>query len=535
MPDITKTEENLELFTKMMQKVQAAEAMQTPRPGEEFTRPQRDLMKAALASPQPYKMRKDANSTFSQSTSPTTGITEYNLEAPALSLYPLNTPLRNFIPRKGGGTGTAVNWRAVRAINTNGTDPGIAPGHRGGVINVTVNSLTAAYKGLGHEVNTDWEAQFAAKGFDDARALATLSGLRSLMLSEELVILGGNTSQSLGTTPTPSATDAGGGTGVLVNNTSYSIICVALTLLGVRYGSVAGGVQGAIVRTNADGTSDTFGGRSAKVSANLLHTTGNSPATATYTITASLAAPVLGAAGYAWFIATTAGLERLVAITSAPTVAIGALPAGTNQLASTLGTNDNSTNAYLFDGLIYQAIAANSGAYVQAISATLTADGAGGIVEFDTALKSMWDTNQLGPTDCWLNSQQALDVGKKILNANSANVGQIRFVVETDPAKLAGGYAVATYRNKFAMDGAQTITLHLHPNMPAGMVLFTAKTIPYPMDGVASVIEMDCRQEYNQVDWPPRTRMYESGVYVDEVLKIYAPFSMALLYDVRAG
>jgi hypothetical protein len=504
------------------------------RPDEEFSRPQRDLMKASLAAGVPGRLRKDANSTFPQSSSPITGITNYNLEAPALSLYPLNTPLRNFIPRKGGGTGTAVNWRAVRAINTNGTDPGIAPGHRGGVISVTVNSLTAAYKGLGHEVNTDWEAQFASKGFDDARALASLSGLRSLMLSEELVILGGNTSQPLGTTATPSATDAGGGTGTLINNTQYSIVCVGLTLLGVRYGSVATGVQGAIVRPNADGTADTFGGRSAKVSANVLHTNGNSPATATYTITASLAAPMLGAAGYAWFISTTAGLERLVAITAAPTVAITALPLGTNQLASSLGTADNSTNQYLFDGLIYQAIAAGSGAYVQAISATLTSDGAGGIVEIDNALLSMWNANQLGPTDAWLNAQQMLDIGKKIVNSAGAN-GAIRFNVTTDMGGISGGIAVVTYRNKFAMDGAQTITLHLHPNMPAGMILLTSKTIPYPMDGVASVIEMDCRQEYNQVDWPPRTRMYEAGVYVDEVLKVYAPFSMALLYDVRAG
>lgn len=506
----------------------------------DFTEDTRALMKAALSDPLDQEklqrlLHKDSSSTFTQSPSAITGITAYNLQAPALSLYPVNTPLRNFIPRKGNGTGTAVNWRAVRAINTNGVDPGIGIGHRGGVVNVQVNSISAPYKGLGHEVNTDWEAQFAAKGYDDPRALATLTGLRALMLNEELTILGGNTSQNLGQPTTPNATDAGGGTGTLVNNTSYSIVCVPLTVFGVRYGSVGGGIQGQIVRTNADGTTDTFGGRSGKASLNVLHTTGNSPASATYTITASLTAAMLGAAGYAWFISATAGQERLVAITSAPTVAIAALPLTTNQLASSLGTNDNSTSQFLFDGLIYQAIAANSGAYVKAISATLTSDGAGGIVEFDAALQSAWDTNQLGYTDCWMNSQQAQDVAKKILNAGGTAVGQIRFVVETDPAKLAGGYAVATYRNKFAMDGAQIITLHLHPNMPAGMILFTSRTIPYPLDGIASVIEMDCRQEYNQVDWPPRTRMYESGVYVDEVLKVYAPFSMALLYDVRAG
>ena len=45
-----------------------------------------------------------------------------------------------------------------------------------------------------------------------------------------------------------------------MNNATYSVICVALSLDGVVNGSVIGGIQGAITRTNADGSSDTFGG-----------------------------------------------------------------------------------------------------------------------------------------------------------------------------------------------------------------------------------------------------------------------------------
>lgn len=491
-----------------------------------------EMSKAQLAQ----LLFKDSNSTFHQSSSAISGITAYDLEAPALSLYPVNTPLRNSIPRVGGGTGIQANWRAITAINSTGVLPGVSSGHRGAVIQVTTQDYTASFKGLAAEVNTDWEAQYAAKGFDDPRSLATLSGLRSLMLSEELVILGGNSSAPLNggnATPTPNVTDAGGGSGTLVNNTSYSVICVALTLFGYRYGTVAGGIRGQVVRPNADNSSDTMGGGSGKVSANTLHTTGNSPASATYTLMASLTTAVLGAVGYAWFVSATAGSEKLVAITTAPTVAIGALAASGAQLASSLGTTDNSTDSFVFDGLITQAAKAGSNAYTLALGTALTGDGAGGVPAIDAMLKDRWDNYQLGFTDLWFGSQVAQDLGVHITSGSTT--AAMRFNVSLSMEAIAGGIAVATYRNKYSMDGAQDVKLHLHPNMPGGIILGTARTIPYPLSGVGNVYQMRTRQEYNQIDWPLRTRMWESGVYVDEVLQHYAPFSMGLLYDVRAG
>jgi hypothetical protein len=476
-------------------------------------------------------LNKDANSTFHQATSAISGITAYDLEAPALSLYPVNTPLRNLIPRTGGGTGIQANWRAITAINGSGVRPGVSPGNRNAVIPITTTDYTASFKGLGSEVNTDFEAQYAAKGFDDPRALATLTGLRNLMLQEELIILGGNNSVALGTTPTPTATDAATG-GSLLHNQQYSIIAVALTLEAFRYGVVGvNGVQGSITRTNADSSSDTFGGGAAAVSANVLHTTASSPTADTYTITASVT-PVTGAAGYAWYIATSAGSERIVAITGNATVTITALPAGTNQLATALGASDNSTDSLVFDGLLTQAAKTGSNSYLKAISTAFTADNAGGIKEIDSMLKDRWDNYQLGPTDFWFGSQVALDLGKAITAAGST--GGLRFTVATDMEKIAGGIAVQTYRNKFSMSGVQDIKLHLHPNMPPGILLATASTIPYPLSGVGNVIQVRTRQEYNQIDWPLRSRKWESGVYCDEVLQHYFPPSMGVLSDIRA-
>ena len=173
-----------------------------------------------------------------------------------------------------------------------------------------------------------------------------------------------------------------------------------MTLDGLMNGSIAGGVQGSITRSNADLTSDTFGGGVAKGSANAtVVTTG-----ATGSINASVT-PVTGALGYAWFWGA-AGSEKLGAITTINSVVITSTASGT-QTAASLGTNDNSANALAFDGLIYQAIISGSGSYIYTmasgtpgIGTPLTSDSAAGIIEIDTVLKSMWDNYRLSPTRC---------------------------------------------------------------------------------------------------------------------------------------
>ena len=77
---------------------------------------------------------------------------------------------------------------------------------------MTTKDYIATYKGIGIETNVDFEAQYAGQNFDDIRALAAQTGLEALMLGEEAMILGGNTSMALGVTATPTlaASTSGG-------------------------------------------------------------------------------------------------------------------------------------------------------------------------------------------------------------------------------------------------------------------------------------------------------------------------------------
>jgi hypothetical protein len=495
-----------------------------------------DSIKAAqqrpLADPRLASLEK---STYSQSTSATSGLTFYDLESGAKILYPVLTPLRNTIPRVSGRGGIQANWRAITAINTSGQRFGVSAANRGGVLAVATQDYTAAYKGIGIETSVDFEAQYAGQGFDDIRGIAAKTGLEALMLGEEALILGGNTSAPLGATPMPSLSDQATG-GTLSANTAYSVICVALTLDGISHASIAGGVQGQITRTNADGTSDTFGGGAAGPSTAAVLTTAND-GNATHAVKASVAA-VAGALGYAWFWGP-AGAEMLGAITTINSNVITAAATGT-QTSASLGASDNSVNALVFDGLVTQAAKSGSGAYVYTMATgtagtgtPLTADGSGGVVEIDTVLKFMWDNYRLSPDTMWVSSQEALNISKKILEG-SPNAAQ-RFVFEANQNTLGGGIMIRTYLNRFSMQGGAVVEIKIHPNMPAGTLLMTTTFLPYPLSGVGNVMQIRTRQDYYQIEWPLRSRRYEYGIYADEVLQHYFPPSLAVITNIGNG
>lgn len=472
-----------------------------------------------------------AKSTFAESSSPTTGLTFYDLEPGAKLLVPVLTPLRNDVPRVTGKGGIQANWKAITGLNTASVRAGISPGNRGGVIAVTTQDYNAVYKGIGLEANVDFEAVYAGQGFDDLRALAAQTLLESLMLQEEQTILGGNGSLALGVTPTPALTASSSG-GSLATGT-LSVIAVALTLDGFLNSSVAGGIPAAVTRTNADGSSDTFGGGSAQKSSNAtVSVTGPTGAVA------ATVASVRGAVGYAWFWGT-AGSETLGAITTINSVAIAANAAGT-QAASTLASSDNSVNALVFDGLLTQCFKSSLNAYYAAqptgtagTGTPLTADSEGGIVEFDAALKSFWDNYRLSPTAIYVSSQEMLNIHKKILQGGTNTAA--RFVFSADQGAVLGGVMVRSYLNKFSMAGATEIPIRLHPNMPAGTVLFFTKTLPYPLSNVPNTVQIRTRRDYYQVEWPLRARRYEYGVYADEVLQNYAPFAFGAITNIGNG
>ncbi len=470
------------------------------------------LMKQAQATPS-----SDLAKAFTQSGSATTGITAYDLEAPSKKLYPVITPLRNRIPRVSG---------------------------RGGVVATSTADYNAVYRGLGLEDYVTLEAEYASQGYEDVKALAVEGLLRSLMIQEERIVLGGNGGAvALGTTPTPSASAATSGGGLA--DATWRVICVALTLEGYLNSSVsATGVPGRISRTNSDSSTDAFGGGSAKQSAAATATvTGGGGAGS---VSASVAA-VNGAFAYAWYLGSSAGTERLHSITTINSIKFVAAAGGSNQLASDLATaqtgaggSDQSQNALVFDGLLYQICKSGSNSYIKTMATgtagtgtPLTADTYGGIVEIDDALKYFWDTWRLSPTDIYVSSQELQNITKKVLQGGANAAQRFNFTVNQD--MIGGGVMVTSYLNKFGMMGPTEIPFRLHPNLPPGTIMFYCDKPPYPISNIQNVVQIKTRREYYQIEWPMRTRKYEYGVYADEVLQNYFPPSFGIITNIANG
>ena len=260
---------------------------------------------------------------------------------------------------------------------------------------------------------------------------------------------------------------------------------------------------------------------------------------------------VNGAVAYAWYVGTV-GNEALQQITTINSVLITTTP-GAGQLASALPASDNSTNSTVFDGLIYltlgagQEVGGGTPAGVSALNATgtpgtgtpLTSDGAGGIVEIDTDLRTFWDESRLGPTEMYVSAQEIQNITNKI--AAGGGTPLFRFNTSGEAGRglaqgqIAGGVVVGTYLNKFAGGGGQVMNVILHPNQVNGTIQYYSDQIPYQFSNVANPVDIKTQREYYQIDWPLQTRKQDYGVYVTEVLRMFTTFAFGVRRNIANG
>ena len=333
-----------------------------------------DLVKGALASP-----ADDIAKTITTGA----GLVAYDLQSPAKNLYPFVTPLRNTIPRVGGGTGTATNWRQVTALIGSGFDAlGWVPeGQRSGQMSYTTASKSASFVTIGEEDAATYEAIGAGRHFEDIQARMTFRLLQKMMLKEEMAILAGNASLQLGTPATPSLSASG--SGATLPAATYSVITVGLTLEGYQNSSLSAGVATTKTITGADGKTFVLSGGSSNKSASATQAV-----TLGQTLSATVAA-LSGAVAYAWYVGT-AGAETLQAITTINSATFGVPLTGGQQAVSAV-TADNSANPnYAYDGLLTTALKSGSNAYVKVMATgtagtgtSLGSTGRGSVTEID--------------------------------------------------------------------------------------------------------------------------------------------------------
>jgi hypothetical protein len=477
----------------------------------------------ALSAPIPEAIAK----AFTSPSNATSGLAQYNLEQGARLLYPLDTPLRNMIPREVGQAGTQANWRSIVAINPGGENIGVSEGNRGGFNGYTEVDRLAKFVELGMEDYVTWKAERAAQGFQSLDELAVQMLLQATMEAEEKIILGGNANNLIGTCGTVTTTVVNSGGAISAG--SLLLTCVPLTLRGALNSTVAAGVKVPYTRTNADSSTDVINGFYGGPSANAAATTTGGASVVTGAVTA-----IPGASAYAWYLGA-AGVQLLAAITSIATVSLSANATGTQNLTAITG-GDKSTDGLVFDGLISQMIASGSGSYYKALAngtpgtgtkLTSTGSGTGGIAEFDAAILSFYTNYRLIPTDIWISGADQANIKALILNGNT-NLAP--FFVGND-GEIRAGAQVKAYANPIGY-GNQFLKLHVHPFLPQGTVLFTTEKVPYALSNVRTIMKMNMRRDYYSILWPLRSRKYEYGVYFDGVLQHYMPGSMGMITNI---
>lgn len=483
-------------------------------------------------------LAKDATS---QGYNTSLGLTGYELEAPAKSLFPVLSPFRNAIPRTKASIGSAAaHWKAITAINTGNARANTAFGYAGNLISTKEQDFLAQYKAISLGDTVQLDAQMQAQGFQDLRATAGINTLYALMMQEDKIFLGGQ-SFGLGAPAAPVLTPSA--TGGTVGAVNVGVAVVARTMLGYYDG------WGTAASTPA--------------------TTGALTGT-TNSVVATVAAKP-GAVVYDWFVGlaggtlyyyTTTNINK-VTITAVPGAA-QSVPAGTSyaQLAAPTAANgtaittaaqattDNSGDPNSMDGLIatltgdynngvfvQRGTGAGTGSYVKSLDGAALTGNSGTISEIDDALAYLWGNAKLTPTKILVNSIDHINISNKIISSGGAytlfrpnDLGERQEVI--------GGQLVETYLNK-AVNGT-AIALETMPWLPQGTIICATERLPYPNNKVANVLECETQMEYTQYEYStgrlpgqanggPR---YDFEVRAQEVFKNYFPGSMAIIQNV---
>lgn len=470
-----------------------------------------------------------------------TGAVGLLLEPRLINLFPVLSPIRNWMSRHASPNGaTAVQWRAITGINTASLRAGVADGLRNSFVTTAEKDRTQSFKSFGYDDFVTFDAQDSAANIYDIRAEASANLLAATMATgEEPMILGGNVTAIGGPVVSVASNAVTAIAGPFTAATAYSFAVSALTQAGQSQGS-----KGRVGGVDANDESI----------ATIL---------ATFTTGAGITAVTLtwpalrGASGYNVFIGAPAGTlyfaasvtaTKVTFVTAAGAATIAAAPGtypassvGTPVVVNPLPTSggvsnvaDLTGNALVFDGLLPQ-IEANAGSqyfdgsaafsgggyYKDMAGATYTSDGGNGIVELDAMLKALWDTSRIGPTRIYVNSQEATSWGKLIVSAG-AGVGAYRWTSQVNAdGSVTGGLVADSYRNKFT--SPRVIPIEIHPYLAPGTILALSERLPFPRANVPSAFQLEVLREYTQYDWAQVQRRWEFGIYARECLKVYFP------------
>jgi len=498
-----------------------------------------------------------------------TGLNFLPLEEEARNTYAVFHPVLDMIPRVtpeelGHEVGGLVaTWKQILQPGGN-VLPSVPEGSRNAYIAIPTRTTSSAYVTLGIDAAVTFESQSAGVGFNDNLGSANLAKLNVLLnLEERMAIFGNSGVGSSGQNgfllgkPTVAPVISLVAGGQIPTTTPISVYVVPLTGWGVynaqNFGAKSSppGLAQQISYTSADGNTVTINGGVGRASnaSNIVTATSNDGSVLV------VAEAIPGAFGYAVYVDSTDGTTPSKAnavfafVSPYSTFTVTALPPGTNQTLADIADVDYSANpatAYTtgdFDGIcswIAGSQTTATPAYIKDFAgASLTSDGAGGIVEIENAIANQWGTYQTTPDAILVSSDVQPSLQKKMQSSPSGSGAGTLWVRTGDPNKQGmGGSLIEEYKCKFSAYGlSKVLPIRNIPWLPQGTVLLPTFNNPYPAAGdtIPSNFRMVCREGYYGLKFPYISRVHSMGIYVEEALECYVPWAGILLTSVGNG
>ncbi len=467
-------------------------------------------------------------------------LTGYDLSGPAQSLVPVITPLRNRLARRKGNIGSAAFHKMqITGINTANVKGSVAFGKRNPSITYATRPMAWLYKSVGLDDVVQFEAVWQGQNFEDVRARSALALLWSVMIQQERLYLGANTSLGMTVGAVTLDDSAVGG---ITSATGITVKVVALTLQGYIGRTVnSSGVATSLLSDPVTGYVETERSAGSSVTDGTNLTSKRCKASWT---------AVDGAMAYAVFAGPVGGaitLQDVVTVNYWDSQAAALSTTGQNYTkisGSAAGDVDVSQDGNAFDGMLNQIFMANAGAYKPYIkdmnNTVLSSTGNGRITQLDDQNKFLWDTWRIGPTLHIMNSQQATDITDLLTAGTGTGLGfRINLNQGLDQKGLSGGFFFDGYINRYTSSltpgNPDRVPFLVHPDMPPGTILTICERLPFPKNDVDTPWEVRFLQDYADFEWALTQRQYEHGIYAHETLVGYAPAFSGLIRGIKAG
>lgn len=438
-----------------------------------------------------------------------TGLTPYDLEAPAKVLVPRYTPLRNRTPRvKGqgqarmfkridsytnagipGGAASALPFFASATNTATFGGPGNLTLNRPNKISYTGSDHTIGYLELGFSDQVNWQAQFQGLGFDDLRGLSHTALLYSHLMGEERAMLYARGATGIGYSGIVAApgtvTTATATTGGTIADTTYYVYIVGYTGTGQTAPSTV---------------------------ASQVTAGGN-----TSTLTATVGVEPAGALYYGIYVGTVTGITNA---TLQRTFVGNTVTLTSYSVTATVGVAaDSSFSALAYDGyLTIQSDPTVSG-YFSRANAAFNNQIPG--YEFDIALSTMHSNNGADPDEIWMTGALRKAYSELTRQGGaSGSTNGYRTTVQSGDGSIVMGSVVSGHVNTST---GKVVDLNVHRFMLPGCALILSTSLPVPDSHVQAPTQMVDVQGYMAVDWPTIQMSYDSSTYQIGTMEHVAP------------